>query len=91
MLLKLQSMPGPNDPAVIARNAERKVVSDARKAAKAAAAELARLEQVAREAAEQQERELAAERAAQQIIEDEKAKKIARDLRYAARKAAKKG
>lgn len=96
MLHKLKSMPGPDDPAVIARRAERKAIAEAREArvaAKVAAAEQARIEQAAREAAEAAERELAAtqaelERIAQEAALEEQ-KKRARDERYAARKAAK--
>ncbi len=98
MLRKLQSKPGPDDPAVIARRAERKAIADAREArqaAKAAAAEQARIEQAAREAAEAVERQLAAERAEEDRIAQEAAleeqKQRARDQRYAARKAAKRG
>lgn len=97
MLQKFRAQPGPDDPAVIARAAERKAIAEARaarEAAKVAAAEQARLEKIAREAAEQIERERAAERAELERIEREAAleeqKKRARDERYAARKAAKK-
>jgi hypothetical protein len=96
MLQKLKSMPGPDDPAVIARQAERKAIAEAREArmaAKAAAAEQARIDEAARQAAEAAERELAAHVAELERIEREAAleeeKKRARDARYAARKAAK--
>jgi hypothetical protein len=99
-LRKMKERPGPDDPAVLARVAERKAIAEARAeraVAKAAAAEQARIEQLAREAAEAAERVLEAQRAEQaelERIEQEAAveaeKKRARDLRYAARKAAKK-
>jgi len=75
LLSKFQAQPGPDDPAVQARAAERKAIAEARaerQAAKAAAAEQAEQERLAREAALQEE------------------KKRERDRRYAARKAAKK-
>lgn len=97
LLRKLKARPGPDDPAVIARAAERKAIVEAREqraAAKAAAAEQARIEQIAREAAEKVAREAAEEQAYQERIAREAAleeeKKRARDERYAARKAAKK-
>lgn len=97
-LEKLRSRPGPDDPAVVARRAEREAIAEAREArmiAKAAAAEQARIELQAREAAEAAERELAAQVAEIERIERETAleeqKKRARDERYAARKAAKRG
>lgn len=97
MLDKMRSKPGPDDPAVIARRAERKAIAEAREArqiAKAAAAEQARIEQLAREAEEAAARELAAQKAEQERIEREIAleaqRQRARDERYAARKAAKK-
>lgn len=96
ILRKLQAMPGPDDPAVAARRAERKaiiVAREARIAAKAAAAEQARIEEAAREAADAVARELAAQQAEQERMEREAAldaqKQRERDLRYAARKAAK--
>ncbi|MDX2288805.1 MAG: DUF6481 family protein [Hyphomicrobiaceae bacterium] len=98
MLRKAQSAPGPDDPAVMARRAERKAIAEAREAriaAKAAAAEQARIEAIARAEAEAAERKLAEELAELERIEQEAAleeqKKRARDERYAARKAAKRG
>lgn len=92
MLRKFRAQPGPDDPAVIARAAERKAILEARAVraiAKAAAAEQAR----AVLAAEQAERDRAALLAEQEQIERaaalEEQKKRARDERYAARKAAK--
>lgn len=96
MIRKMQAAPGPDDPAVLARRAERKAIAEARaarEAAKAAAAEQARIEQAAREAAEAVERELAAARADEERMAQaaalEEQKQRARDERYAARKAAK--
>ena len=96
-LQKLRARPALDDPTVVARAAERKAVAEARaerQAARALAAEQARIAQAEREAAEEAARALAAERAEQERIAREAAieeeKKRARDLRYAARKAAKK-
>lgn len=96
LLRKLQARPGDDDPAVMARAAERRAIVEARAervAAKAAAAAQAAIELAAREKAAEAERLLAAERAEQERLEQEAAieeqKKRARDLRYAARKAAK--
>jgi hypothetical protein len=90
MLRKVQARPGPDDPVVIARKAERKAIVEAREArmaAKAAAAEKARVEQATREAAARREEQERIER--QAALEEEKRR--ARDERYAVRKAAKKG
>jgi hypothetical protein len=97
MLQKLKERPGPDDPAVIARAAERKAIAEARDArmqARAAAAEQARIEEAARLAEEERQRVIAAQEAEEErllmVAADEEAKKRARDARYAARKAAKK-
>lgn len=92
-LEKFRARPGPNDPAVVARQAARQAVSDAREARVAARCadavrqateEAARVaEQAAREAEE-------ARRAAEQVacgVVLEAERKAARDARYAARKA----
>ena len=92
MLRKLQERPGPDDPAVIARKAERAAIAAAREerqAAKAEAARQAEIDRLAREEAEKAERALQAERAwadqaAQQAQKEEEAKR-ARDERYALR------
>ncbi|MGE0701060.1 MAG: DUF6481 family protein [Hyphomicrobiaceae bacterium] len=100
LIRKMQARPGPDDPSVLARAAQRKAIAEAREvrlAAKAAAAEQAAIEQAARDAAAEAERIRAAEEAAlaeQARLDAEVAleadRKRARDLRYAARKAAKK-
>ncbi len=99
LLDKLKARPGPDDPVVQARVAERKAIAEARavrEAAKAVAAERAAIERKARAAAEAEERRLAAERAAEEERQKidlkaalEAAQKRARDARYAARKARK--
>jgi hypothetical protein len=97
LLEKFQARPGPDDPTVVARQEERKLIAEAR-------AERERLREIARE----EERKLQAEREAQRRAEEltriaeEKAaaaaaaaaeaelkaeQKAARDRRYAARKA----
>ncbi|WP_370638377.1 DUF6481 family protein [Aurantimonas sp. VKM B-3413] len=81
-----------DDPAVEARRAERAAVVAARKEREAAKREEA--EKLAREEAERQEAEKAAKSAEEnrlinQMVEDEAARKAARDERYAARKARK--
>lgn len=93
LLNKFKSQPGPDDPAVIARRAEREALATKRAEAKAAReaekAEQKRLEEetkaaeaarIAREAQEAAERQAAVEA-------EQKAK---RDARYAARKAKRK-
>jgi hypothetical protein len=94
LLDKFRSQPGPDDPAVIAREVERKAISEARESRLAerkvareaeearmkAEAELQAAEQAAREAAEQIE-------AAARKVAMEAEQKAARDARYAARKA----
>jgi hypothetical protein len=89
---KFRQMPGPNDPAVIARQAELKALADARDARaaerkaqrEAEALEAKRLlEEAARAAAAAEAERKARER------EEEIARKAARDARYAARKARK--
>jgi hypothetical protein len=99
LLEKMKARPGPDDPAVQARIAERKAIAEARavrEAAKAEAAEKAAIEKAAREAAAAEERRLEAERAAEEERQKidlkaalEAAQKRARDARYAARKARK--
>jgi hypothetical protein len=74
LIRKLKDRPGPDDPAVQARMAERTAIAQARAerlaakaaAAAAAAAAQAELERKAREAAEEAERALAAEKAAEE-------------------------
>jgi hypothetical protein len=89
ILNKFRAAPGPNDPEVMKRQAEREALAATRAQAKIAR-DAAKAEQLAREAAEK------AEAAAQLIREQEEAaaaaialeaeKKAARDARYAARK-----
>ena len=97
LLEKFRAKPGPDDPAVLKRQEERKAIAEARevraaerRAARAAADEAERL---AREAAAKAEEERLA-REAEEHAEAERqlkaAQKAARDARYAARKAAKK-
>ncbi len=98
MLAKMRAMPGPNDPATIARQAELKAIADAREA-RAAEREAAKLraieEQAALAAAEQaaQEARVAAEAEAKAaaVLALKAAQKAARDERFAARKARLKG
>ncbi|WP_283206545.1 DUF6481 family protein [Methylobacterium organophilum] len=94
MLERFRRRPGADDPAVMARTAERRAIAEARAARveqrelarlaeeerKAAEAEAARQAEVARQAAE---REAMAERARAA----QAAQKAERDARYAARKA----
>lgn len=96
MLERFRARPGPDDPAVQARKAERAAVAAAREA-RAAERERLRREEEARREAER----IAAEKAEQERKEREElerlerelaleaARKAARDARYAARKAAK--
>ena len=93
MLRKLQSMPGADDPAVIARRAEQQAIAAAREARiaeRAAAKVKAEAERAEREALEQTERAALELREAQSKAEHEAAlaveQKAARDARYAARK-----
>jgi len=97
MLEKFRAKPAPDDPAVLARAAERKAIADAREV-RAAERKLARDAEDARQAAEDEARqaELAAQaaaelqRKAEQAARDEEIKaqrKAERDARYAARKA----
>ena len=81
-----------NDPAAEARRAERAAIVAARDEREAAKREEA--ERIAREDAERQEAEKAAKSAEDnklinRMVEDEAARKAARDERYAARKARK--
>jgi hypothetical protein len=74
-----QSMPGPNDPAFVARQAELKAIAEAREARAAARAE----------AKAQAERERLEREAAEKAALEAK-QKAERDARYAARKKRKK-
>jgi Family of unknown function (DUF6481) len=89
ILNKFRSQPGPDDPAVKARQAEREALAiqraNANLAREAAKAERKRLEEeAAAAAAAELLREKEAEAARQVALEAEQ--KIARDARYAARK-----
>lgn len=94
---KFKVMPGPDDPAVMERNAARQAISDARDARMVLRklereADLARLaeEEKARQAAELVRQAEEAALAAKKVIEMaelEVQRKAARDARYAARKA----
>ncbi len=97
MLEKFHAKPAPDDPAVLARAAERKAIADAREI-RAGERRVAREAEEARRVAEDQARqaELAAQaaaelqRKAEQALRDEEIKaqrKAERDARYAARKA----
>lgn len=79
LLERFTARPEPNDPAVLARAAERKAIQDARaaRAVERDAAKAAGEAAAAAEAIERAEREAAAQTAA----------KAQRDARYAARKA----
>ena len=89
--------PAPDDPAVLARQAERRAIIEARdirnaerKVAKEAEAERLRLQDTARIAAEATAAAEAEARAIEQATRDEAIKaerKAARDAKYAARKA----
>ena len=88
-LQRVRALPGADDPAVIARNAERAAIAAARAERPLAREQAARekAEQEAREKAEKaaaHEREAEAERQRQAALEAEQ--KAARDARYAARK-----
>ncbi|GEO99817.1 DUF6481 family protein [Methylobacterium haplocladii] len=94
MVERFRKRPAADDPAVIARNAERKAIAEAREARaeerelariaeeerKAAEIEAARQAEIARKAAE-------VEAAAERAREAQAAQKAERDARYAARKA----
>lgn len=89
---KFRKVPGPNDPAVLQRQAEMKALADARDVR--ATLRKAEREAAALEAKRQQEvlaREKAAEEAAAAVRTrlEEAERKAARDARYAARKARK--
>ncbi|MEJ1156781.1 DUF6481 family protein [Prosthecomicrobium sp. N25] len=100
LLQKFKAGIDPNDPAAIARAAERKAVAEARAvreearrrereaaaAAKAIADEEARKAAIAEAAAAEVRREEAERLAAEEAVADEARKKAARDERYAARK-----
>lgn len=75
MLAKLAARPGADDPAVIARAAERRTIDEARKARQA--------ERQKVEAAKERARQ---EAVAQEAAADEASAKARRDARYAARK-----
>jgi len=90
ILNKFRAQPGPDDPAVKQRQAERAAQAAARTEAKrvreiAKAEEMARAAEAARLAAEQLAREKAEAAARESELEAER--KAARDARYAARKA----
>lgn len=82
LVAKLATRPAADDPAVIARAAERKAVEEARIARQAERREAEAAEEIAR-AAEAAARE---EEAARQLAADQEAAKAKRDARYAARK-----
>ena len=101
LLAKFNSRPSDDDPAVLARKAERKAILEAR-AIREAEKEKLKQERLAREAAERAKREAAAEEAARaeanqreaeeteriaSLLTDEAERKAKRDARYAARKA----
>ena len=97
MLEKFRAKPAPDDPAVLARQAERKAIAEAREI-RAAERKLAQEAEAVRRQAEDQARlaELAAQAAAEaqrkleQAARDEEIKalrKAERDAKYAARKA----
>jgi hypothetical protein len=93
-LEKFKARPGPDDPAVVARAAERKAIADAREEREKARAEVKAkeaAERAEREAKEKVERDAREKREAiEKVIRDaaEAAeRKAERDRRYAARKA----
>ncbi len=96
MLERFRKRPAPDDPAVLARKAEREAVALAREA-RAAERERLRIEEEARKEAERIAQQRAEhERREREELERmerelalESAQKSARDARYAARKAAK--
>jgi len=97
LLEKFRSKPAPDDPEVLARQAERQAIIEARearaaerkRAKEAEAAEQARLEALKIEEQKRLEAEAAAAKLeeARKAAEAAKAAKAARDARYAARKA----
>ena len=99
LIEKFRSRPGPDDPTVQAKTAERLAVAEAREQ-REAARRVAKEAEAARLAAEELERQAEAARKALEKTEEEKARKAdllvleaerkaARDARYAARKARK--
>lgn len=96
MLDRFKDRPAADDPAVIARNAERAALAAAREArlaereaersAIAEREETARVERAARDAAESAQAQVAQAEAVENLAAEQKA---ARDARYAARKARK--
>ncbi len=97
MLAKFKTRPAPDDPALLAKQAERRAIAEAReiraaerrKQREAEAVQLAaeRAAAAAAAAAAQAEREIAAREAARQEALLRLEQKAARDRRYAARKA----
>jgi len=93
LLEKFKARPGPDDPAVKARQAERQAISAAReKRAREREAQRLRDEQelAARKEREEAEKAAAKERELQEFIELEAQQKALRDAKYAARKKRKK-
>jgi hypothetical protein len=96
MLDKFRARPAADDPIVAARQEARRTISEAREA-RAAERQAARMAKEAREAAERQAREATEQekrmREARERADQEKTleaeRKVARDARYAARKARK--
>lgn len=99
LIEKFKSRPGPDDPSVQAKIAERLAIAEAREkreaerraakeaeAARKAAEELERQAEAARKAAEKTQEELDRKAA---LLKLEAERKAARDARYAARKARK--
>lgn len=97
LIEKFRARPGPDDPAVLAKQAERQAIAEARErreqerkvareaeAGRKAAEELERQAELARKAAEKTQEEM--ERKAS-LLALEAERKAARDARYAARKA----
>lgn len=96
MLERFKSRPGPNDPALLARRAEREAVARAREERQAERERVRREEEARKEAEriafEKAEVERKAREESERIERQlalEAAQKAARDARYAARKAAK--
>jgi hypothetical protein len=93
LLNKFKSQPGPDDPAVLARRAEREALAAKRAEAKAARevekAEQKRIEEEAK-AAEAERIAREAQEAAERLAALEAEQKAKRDARYAARKAKRK-
>ncbi len=93
LLQKFKTRPGPDDPIVKARRAERQEIAAARKARaqeKEAAKQRAEQERAELEALAKAEQEAARERELQEHIAREAEQKAIRDARYAARKKRKK-